>query len=135
MGNMVEFQKRSQQNIQGDKGPRGPTFGDCFLARSFGLVGRTTAAIQPRQAVYSGSNFQKSSHQRGALSPCSLKPIVSPCTQVYICPRASPIRFVYSSAIGSHQKSSGSNPWELHKNFDRQKPIFITWPPRTPKLR
>ena len=27
-------------------------FGECFLASSFGLVGRTAAAIQPREEVY-----------------------------------------------------------------------------------
>ena len=34
-------------------------FGDCFLDNSSGLVGRTTAAMQPRKVVYSVSNFQK----------------------------------------------------------------------------
>ena len=36
--------------VQGDKAPCRPMFGDWFLASSFGLVGRITAAIQPRPA-------------------------------------------------------------------------------------
>ena len=38
-------------------------FGDCFLASSLGLVGRTTVAMQPRKVVYASSNAQKSNHQ------------------------------------------------------------------------
>ena len=38
-------------------------FSGCFLASCFGLVGRTSAAIQPREVVHSSSNFQKSIHQ------------------------------------------------------------------------
>ena len=38
-------------------------FGDCFLASSFGLVGRTTAHMQPRAVVYSGSNLHVNSLQ------------------------------------------------------------------------
>ena len=34
-------------------------FGDCFLASCVGPVGIIRAAIQPRQVVFSGSNFQK----------------------------------------------------------------------------
>ena len=60
--------------MQGDEAPRGPTFGDCFLTGSFRLVGRTTAAIQPRQVVYCGSNLQKKQSPnigpQGAFSPC-----------------------------------------------------------------
>ena len=39
------------KTVQGDTAPREPEFGDCFLASSFGLVGRTTTAMQPRQGV------------------------------------------------------------------------------------
>ena len=34
-------------------------FGDYFVGSSFGLVGRTTASIQPRQIVYYGRKFEK----------------------------------------------------------------------------
>ena len=37
--------------LQCNKAPGRPSFGDCFLARSFGLVGRTAAAIQPRASM------------------------------------------------------------------------------------
>ena len=50
-------------NVHRDTVSRSYKFGDCFLASSFGLDGITTNAIQPRQVVHSGSNFQKSSHQ------------------------------------------------------------------------
>ena len=46
--------------------PRSHRFGDFFLASSFGLVGISTAAIQPRQVVHTCNNLQKSSHQTEA---------------------------------------------------------------------
>ena len=62
----ISIKHYSSNNLVIPHIPHSHWFGDCFLASSFGLVGITTAAIQPRQVVHMCSNLQKSSHQTDA---------------------------------------------------------------------
>ena len=53
-------------------------FGECFLASSFGQLGRTTDVKQPKQEVNAGSNTQKSKHQT------DLNEWSRPCVHIHI---------------------------------------------------